>query len=583
MMVLYNRAYNSNGIREKFANWEEWDMTVSRFRFLEKDFPRLYDCCVWAEQASEAKEVMEEVRRAMRWMIHDLGAAYLNLFQGINELEENQFVDQGLSRHFHEVRRMIEPYGREDGDVPSCLARLLILTVAYGLYKGKSYRPEDFLPADVPAVSRYLAQGERPSEADREMLRQVPSLSRRVFETPSAFRQRIKAMEPVYIGCAILNPNLDGDGYTDNCFLRYHIDHNPDIQFSPVEAFYVTGVSDDTVIDGELVAKLMICDDEVCCDYSRVYLKHGDELIAVQPLCWEPFPYETDEAYDERISRMPLLSFGCAKAVLDDYDAETEMLPFYVWAFCDYARPIFENLWLADTRIYFPCNREMAKAISSSQEPFTLLLRLHTVDDAAEIALWRDDVGEVFRRLYETPQDWLYAKWHAYFYRDAVDLGSPSAQFTLGQMCGSDYEQAFSWFQKAADQGHDSAQNQLGLCYYEGKGVEQDYRKAAAWYQKAADQGYDVAQYHLGNCYYHGEGVEQDYGKAVAWYRKAVEREFANPWAAYQLGECYRYGNGVEQDCGQAVKWYKKAAMAGEFEDELQELIRQALAEIQPS
>ena len=177
----------------------------------------------------------------------------------------------------------------------------------------------------------------------------------------------------------------------------------------------------------------------------------------------------------------------------------------------------------------------------------------------------------------------MYAKWYAYFYREAVDLGSPGAQFTLGQMCGSDYEQAFSWFQKSADQGHDSAQNQLGLCYYEGKGVEQDYRKAAAWYQKAADQGYDVAQYHLGNCYYHGEGVEQDYGKAIAWYRKAVEREFLNPWAACQLGNCYRYGTGVEQDREQAIKWYKKAAMDYEFDEELQELVRQALAEIKTS
>ena len=52
MVVLYNRAYNGNGIREKFANWEDRVMTVSRFRFLEHDFPRLYDCCVWAEEAS---------------------------------------------------------------------------------------------------------------------------------------------------------------------------------------------------------------------------------------------------------------------------------------------------------------------------------------------------------------------------------------------------------------------------------------------------------------------------------------------------------------------------------------------------
>ena len=554
-------------------------MTVSRFRFLEKDFPRLYDCCVWAEDASEAKEAMDEMRRAMRWMIRDLGAAYLNLFQGINELEEDQLVDQGLSRHFHEVRRMIDPYGREDGDMQLCLDRLLILTTAYGLHKGKSYRPEDFLPDDVPAVSRYLAAGGRPSEAAGEMSRQVPPLSRRVFETPSAFRQRIMAMEPVYIGCAILDPNLY-DRYRDHCFLRYHIDHNPDIQFSPVEAFYVTGVTDDTLIDGELVAKLMICDDEVCCDYSKVYLKHDDELIAVQPICWEPFPDETDEACDERISRMPMLPFGCAKAVMDDYDAETEMMPFYVWTFYAFARPIFKNLLLDNTRLYIPCNREMAKEISASRESFTLCLRLHTIDAVAEMVLWRDDVREAFCRLYETRQDWMYDKWYAKFYREAVDLGFPMAQFDLGQMCGSDYEKAFAWFKMSADQGYASAQNSLGDCYYEGKGVEQDYRKAIEWYQKAAGQGYDEAQYHLGDCYYHGEGVEQDYGKAVAWYRKGVEREFANPWAAYQLGECYRYGTGVEQDREQAVKWYKKAAMAGEFEDELQELVRQALAEI---
>ena len=59
---------------------------------------------------------------------------------------------------------MIDPYGREDGDMQLCLDRLLILTTAYGLHKGKSYRPEDFLPDDVPAVSRYLAAGGRPSE-----------------------------------------------------------------------------------------------------------------------------------------------------------------------------------------------------------------------------------------------------------------------------------------------------------------------------------------------------------------------------------------------------------------------------------
>ena len=225
----------------------------------------------------------------------------------------------------------------------------------------------------------------------------------------------------------------------------------------------------------------------------------------------------------------------------------------------------------------------MAKEISSSQEPFTLLLRLHTVDDAAEIALWRDDVGEVFCGLYETPQDWMYAKWHAYFYRDAIDLGSPSAQFTLGQMCGSDYEQAFSWFQKSAEQGYLSAQYGLGDCYYMGKGVAQDYSKAAAWYQKAADKGHVDAQCDLGRCYYFGNGVEQDYRKAIEWFRKSANREIGSAEAMCYLGNCYRYGNGVEPNREQAIKWYKKAAMDSEFDEDLQDTAWQALAEMQPS
>ena len=65
--------------------------------------------------------------------------------------------------------------------------------------------------------------------------------------------------------------------------------------------------------------------------------------------------------------------------------------------------------------------------------------------------------------------------------------------------------------------------------------------------------------------------------------RDRVEREFLNPWAACQLGNCYRHGTGVEQDREQAIKWYKKAAMDYEYDEELQKLVRQALAEMQNS
>ncbi len=61
--------------------------------------------------------------------------------------------------------------------------------------------------------------------------------------------------------------------------------------------------------------------------------------------------------------------------------------------------------------------------------------------------------------------------------------------YTEGQGVRQDYQQAFAWYQKAAEQGNAGAQNNLGLMYYNGKGVEQDYIKALEWYQKAAEQG----------------------------------------------------------------------------------------------
>jgi TPR repeat protein len=56
---------------------------------------------------------------------------------------------------------------------------------------------------------------------------------------------------------------------------------------------------------------------------------------------------------------------------------------------------------------------------------------------------------------------------------------------------------AAKWYQKAADQGNATAQNNLGVLYQNGQGVEQSEEMAAKWYQKAADQGYAIAQNNL--------------------------------------------------------------------------------------
>ncbi|WP_032501022.1 tetratricopeptide repeat protein, partial [Vibrio tasmaniensis] len=70
-----------------------------------------------------------------------------------------------------------------------------------------------------------------------------------------------------------------------------------------------------------------------------------------------------------------------------------------------------------------------------------------------------------------------------------------------GRGVSQDYEEAVSWYRKAAEQGYARAQTNLGWMYDEGRGVSQDYEESVSWYRKAAEQGYARAQTNLGWMY----------------------------------------------------------------------------------
>lgn len=113
-----------------------------------------------------------------------------------------------------------------------------------------------------------------------------------------------------------------------------------------------------------------------------------------------------------------------------------------------------------------------------------------------------------------------------------------------------------------ARRGNAAAQNCLANCYLEGIGVEEDYEEAFIWYQKAAEQGYVEALFGLGLCYVDGMGVEEDEEEAVKWFRMAAELGNADGqnWLAY----CYEKGLGVDRNEEEAVRWYRKAAKQGQ-------------------
>lgn len=76
---------------------------------------------------------------------------------------------------------------------------------------------------------------------------------------------------------------------------------------------------------------------------------------------------------------------------------------------------------------------------------------------------------------------------------------------------------------KAAGQGHAFAQNNMGVCYFYGQGVEKSESKAVKLFEAAAGQGHSWAQNNLANCYFHGKGVEQNRAKAMEIYNKLAQ------------------------------------------------------------
>ncbi|CAO5681393.1 MAG: hypothetical protein HEEMFOPI_01493 [Holosporales bacterium] len=175
--------------------------------------------------------------------------------------------------------------------------------------------------------------------------------------------------------------------------------------------------------------------------------------------------------------------------------------------------------------------------------------------------------------------------------------------YCKGHGVTQNYEKTVEWFQKASYQGNPVIQYFLGCLYEVGEEVEQDYVEAVEWYKRPADQvytdvfenlkelateGYEESQYYLGLCYYNGNGVNQNYSEAVKWFKKAAsqknkkalkclnelaiqgnEKAFkcieelatqGDTEAKIYLGICYCKGNGVTKNYEKSAEWFQKSA-----------------------
>ena len=120
------------------------------------------------------------------------------------------------------------------------------------------------------------------------------------------------------------------------------------------------------------------------------------------------------------------------------------------------------------------------------------------------------------------------------------------------------YEDAFNWYQNAANQGIVQAQFRLSQMYQTGEGTDKDETAATRWLFKAASQGLAQAEYEYAIALEFGRGIKRAQMKQVAvWYKKAAQG--AHPEAMLKVAKLYFSGSGIDKDINQALTWALKA------------------------
>jgi uncharacterized protein len=120
--------------------------------------------------------------------------------------------------------------------------------------------------------------------------------------------------------------------------------------------------------------------------------------------------------------------------------------------------------------------------------------------------------------------------------------------------------EGIKWIERAATQGYDDAEFELGERYWEGKGVGQDFVIGAKWLNKSSDKDNPMAQMILAEAYSKGLVIPKNDKEAIR-----LSRILAGPFPSYGtiLGDYYAEGIAVPLDHKIAADWFRKAAEYG--------------------
>ncbi len=156
-----------------------------------------------------------------------------------------------------------------------------------------------------------------------------------------------------------------------------------------------------------------------------------------------------------------------------------------------------------------------------------------------------------------------------------VPLDNGEAEFRKGYQYDQvkNYIEAMYWYKKAAEKAYSSAFLNMGVLYFNGKGVPQNYVEAMNWYKQAAERNNAQATYYVGTMYYMGHGVEKNETEAKSWFQKAADKGYEGAKTALKELQLRAIDGTTELNKGlaaddaksyeEAMNWYKKAAAKG--------------------
>lgn len=587
---------------------------MSRFQFIADEYPEIFELCSEVEKNKKANANLSilKARQALEKIlaVTNLCEQYDDLFDQINSLYGECSLAEMETMHI--LRRLgnmaIRRKNLSEQNVDKAL-RALLLSCCWLYFKlDENVCPLSlFWQDDRDIAEPYVNEALRGNGGIRDSLKKTyhstnplsfdntfdevedTALSiwdKDVFETEAEYEERIRQLSPIHLGFGMID-DKQIDSYTHLAFPRFCLAKNEKIVGADINAFIVkVEQENDWAYDGEILVALKVCQGKIYYDYSKVVLRFGTDELPLTVLYWNQFAYENYIDFEQRMNQLPILPIGVCKPIKQKYDIDKQLLPFQISCY-DFVQDVF-----SDIKINISVNRCQAKKVCQASGIWKIygkmvrgeidyFIEAKVISRCGRQSQVKKDTDtitikcnvnrkqsareqyKIGKKFYNRGNYAEAVKW----YRKAANKGDNKARNDLGNCyyggkgVEKDELEAVRWFWDAAVQGDAEAQNSLGDCYYYGKGVEVNETEAAEWYQGAADKGHADAQTKIGNCYYYGNGVKKDYVKATEWYQKAAIQ--GNIKAQKKLGDCYYSGRGIVQNYEKAAKWYQKVAEQG--------------------